>query len=138
MEDFKVNEVGDGVTPPVENTAIKDKNKDLKVFLSFFSGFGFVDNLIAISFAIMFFIMLWFTLESGSAGAALVLILGLCALWAGIGLSGFGLIVGITVFAIVKKKKLSVGFLPTAAFVTGIVAFLLCWGAFVVLIVSGA
>ena len=138
MEDFKVNEVGDGVTPPVENTAIKDKNKELKVFLSFFSGFGFVDNLIAISFAIMFFIMLWFTLESGSAGAALVLILGLCALWAGIGLSGFGLIVGITAFAIVKKKKLSVGFLPTAAFVTGIVAFLLCWGAFVVLIVSGA
>ena len=138
MEDFKVNEVGDGVTPPVENTAIKDKNKELKVFLSFFSGFGFVDNLIAISFAIMFFIMLWFTLESGSAGAALVLILGLCALWAGIGLSGFGLIAGITVFAIVKKKKLSVGFLPTAAFVTGIVAFLLCWGAFVVLIVSGA
>lgn len=57
-------------------------------------------------------------------------------LWVSLGTSGLALIDGIACFVVNKKGGKSVGGLPTAAFVLGLVAFLLCWGTVAALVIS--
>ena len=124
-------------TPSVDAMNVKKQSRrDYEIFLNIFAGLGVADSIGSILMALCFILLCWNAIANDSQSAAFLLILGVCGLWVSLGTSGLACIDGIVCF-VLHKKNGNVGPLSVAAFVLGIVSFLLCWGTVAALLISG-
>ena len=131
------NNGADNATLSVNTAQEKSKpTRDYRVFVNVFAGLGVADSIGSILLALCFILLCWNTIANDSQSAAFLLILGTCGLWVSLGTSGLACIDGIVCF-VLHKKNGNVGPLSVAAFVLGIVSFLLCWGTVAALLISG-
>ena len=131
------NNVADNATLSVNTAQKKSKpTRDYRVFVNVFAGLGVADSIGSILLALCFILLCWNAVVNDSQTTAFLLILGTCGLWVSLGPSGLACIDGIVCF-VLHKKNGNVGPLSVAAFVLGIVSFLLCWGTVAALLISG-
>lgn len=131
------NNGADNATLSVNTAQEKSKpTRDYRVFVNVFAGLGVADSIGSILLALCFILLCWNAIANASQSAAFLLILGTCGLWISLGTSGLACIDGIVCF-VLHKKNGNVGPLSVAAFVLGIVSFLLCWGTVAALLISG-
>ena len=131
------NNGADNATLSVNTAQEKSKpTRDYRVFVNVFAGLGVADSIGSILLALCFILLCWNAIANDSQSAAFLLILGTCGLWVSLGTSGLACIDGIVCF-VLHKKNGNVGPLSVAAFVLGIVSFLLCWGTVAALLISG-
>ena len=131
------NNVVSSPAPSVDTVEVNPKqNRDYQIFVNVFAGLGVADSIGSILLALCFILLCWNTIANDSQSAAFLLILGTCGLWVSLGTSGLACIDGIVCF-VLHKKNGNVGPLSVAAFVLGIVSFLLCWGTVAALLISG-
>ena len=136
FEDMQ-NNVADTATPSVNKVETKSKpTRDYQVVVNVFAGLGVADSIGSILLALCFILLCWNAIANDSQTTALLLIFGTCGLWVSLGTSGLACIDGIVCF-VLHKKNGNVGPLSVAAFVLGIVSFLLCWGTVAALLISG-
>jgi hypothetical protein len=108
----------------------------MRFFLNIFAGLGVADSIGSILMALCFVLLCWNASTHHSQTLGILLIFGVCMLWVSLGTSALALIDGIACFVVNKKGGKSVGGLPTAAFVLGLVAFLLSWATAAALVIS--